>query len=93
LASRLKKGGVLFIIDKIKEPDNSFAKLHHMHHQHPSSDTVAHDGFDEWEIREAFRSAGVEKNFMYSIIEKPLILNLNGDKIESTIFAARGDRS
>jgi SAM-dependent methyltransferase len=90
LASRLKEGGVMFIIDGL--PD-SFPDHHHRSHNHEAMPTIQKHGFSEDEIRNVFIHGGVGKNFKFSVVDKPLVMTIDGKRLEKTVFVARGERS
>ena len=85
LATRLRPGGVLMIID---------FTLHGNHHtDHPAAATVVHHGFSKERIRAIFESAGVGGDF--SIADMGTITlppgHGHGDDKKS-VFLARGTK-
>jgi len=81
LASRLKDGGVLFIIDGVP---GQFGDHHQKVHKH---------GFSENEVHDAFTNGGVGENFKFSVADKPICFSIQGKRFEKTIFFARGERN
>lgn len=89
LGSRLKKGGVLFIIDLV--PDHH--GVEETRQFHPEAHKTIHKhGFDADEMRELYAHAGVNEKLDYQLVEKPMEFNVNGHEFKKVIFMARGER-
>ncbi|KAG9231160.1 S-adenosyl-L-methionine-dependent methyltransferase [Amylocarpus encephaloides] len=88
LTSRLKPGGVLFIID--------FLPHEHLHqHDHPAAHTVTHAGFSEAEVKEMFEEAGAGGDFEYLVVGKGIVFDgvkENGATMKREVFMARGSK-
>ena len=90
LGSRLKKGGIFFILELLadhhgeEETQNFDPEAAHTVHKH---------GFRPDEMRELYVHAGLAENFDFQIVEKPFVFTLNGREFKKTIFMARGERS
>ncbi|KAJ8098058.1 S-adenosyl-L-methionine-dependent methyltransferase [Lipomyces tetrasporus] len=100
LGERLKKRGVLFVIDN--------QSRHHPHsegsdhlgddedfHQLFGADvmkTVRHTGFTQGALRVIFEQAGVGGNFDHVLLEEPIVIRPRGIKVELKLFFARGER-
>ncbi|KAG9965027.1 S-adenosyl-L-methionine-dependent methyltransferase, partial [Aureobasidium melanogenum] len=102
LAKRLKKGGVLFIVDwlpKDVKPEEHIGSQH----AHPSSDgketdteewkkmqkTIKTNGFTENDMRNFFEGAGFEE-FGFVVLEESFVLQMNGKEVKKTGFIAKG---
>ncbi|KAL1964014.1 hypothetical protein VTN77DRAFT_7560 [Rasamsonia byssochlamydoides] len=89
LGSRLKKGGVLLIIDFV--PDHRGGE--ETQQFHPEAHRTIHKhGFDAGEMRELYAHAGVEENIDYQIVERPMEFKVNGHEFKKVISMARGER-
>lgn len=87
LASRLKAGGVLYIID--------FVPHEHHGHDHPAAHTVTHAGFSQEDVKKMFEDAGAGGNFEYVTIGKGIVFNgvkENGHTMKRSVFMARGSK-
>ncbi|KAH7418096.1 S-adenosyl-L-methionine-dependent methyltransferase [Cadophora sp. MPI-SDFR-AT-0126] len=86
LAERLKKGGVLFIVDF----------LPHKHlpaddeHGHKAAKTITHMGFSQETVKKMFEDAGVGASFDYKVIGKGVVFEGGGNKMERSVFFAKG---
>ena len=88
LTERLKKGGVLMIIDFL--PHEHF---HGGHHHNPAAHTVMHMGFKEEEVRKMFGDAGAGGGFEYVVVGKEIVFTdatENGEDLKRSVFMARG---
>jgi SAM-dependent methyltransferase len=88
LTERLKKGGILMIIDFL--PHEHF---HGNHHHNPAAHTVMHMGFSEEDVKKMFVDAGAGGNFEYVVIGKGVVFTNaveNGDDLKRSVFMARG---
>ncbi|KAG9529953.1 S-adenosyl-L-methionine-dependent methyltransferase, partial [Aureobasidium melanogenum] len=102
LASRLKSGGVLFIVDWLPK-DVSPAEHIGSQHAHPSSDsketdteewkkmqkTIKTNGFTENDMRTFFERAGFGE-FGFVVLEEGFVLQMNGKEVKKTGFIAKG---
>jgi SAM-dependent methyltransferase len=94
LAERLKKGGVLMIVD--------FMPHEHFHghdgqghgHDHSAKKTVMHMGFSEEEVKRVFEGAGVGGVFEFVVLGKGVVFEdrEKGAKMERSVFMARGSK-
>jgi SAM-dependent methyltransferase len=82
LAQRLKKGGVLFIVD--------FLPHEHVHGH--AAHTVVHMGFEEKDIRTWFEEAGVGAGFRYEVLGKGMVVMHDGREQKRSLFMARGTK-
>jgi SAM-dependent methyltransferase len=91
LADRLRKGGVLFIVDFVPHADPK-AHSHGLGHGHGpgASETVIHFGFSEEEVRGHFEAAGVGNEFEYVVLGKGIVLSHDGTENRRSLFMARG---
>ncbi|KAF8848660.1 methyltransferase-like protein [Acephala macrosclerotiorum] len=84
LAERLKKGGVLMIVDFLP---------HEHFHGYNAAKTVTHMGFSEEEVKTMFEEAGVGGDFKYLQVGKGKITFGEGqEKVERSVFFARGSK-
>jgi SAM-dependent methyltransferase len=96
LAERLKKGGVLMIVDFM--PHQHFHGHDdghgHGHHDHPAAKTVMHMGFSEEQVKRAFEEAGVGGKFEFVVLGKGIVFEDKGKetKVERSVFMARGSK-
>lgn len=97
LAERLKKGGVLMIVDFM--PHGHFhghdGHGHGGHgHEHPAQKTVMHMGFSEEEIKRIFEGADVGGGFDFVLLGKGVVFEdgEKGTKMERNVFMARGSK-
>ncbi|KAG9681789.1 S-adenosyl-L-methionine-dependent methyltransferase, partial [Aureobasidium melanogenum] len=105
LATRLKKNGVLFIVDwlpKDVKPEEHIGSQH----AHPSSDsketdteewkkmqkTIKTNGFTEEDMRTFFEGAGFEE-FGFVVLEESFVLQMNGKEVKKTGFIAKGRKA
>jgi SAM-dependent methyltransferase len=92
LAERLKKGGVLMIIDFM--PHEHFHGHDEHGHDHPAKKTVTHMGFSEEEIKRIFEEAGVGEGFAFVVLGKGVVFEDKEKemKMERSVFIARGSK-
>ena len=91
LAERLRKGGVLFIVDFMPHADPDGCSDGHGHGHAPgASETVIHFGFSEEDVRRNFEAAGVGDKFEYMVLGKGLVFSHNGKEHRRSLFMARG---
>lgn len=89
LAARLKKGGVLFIVEMLAN--------HHNEHEHKqispeTAATVHKHGFSVGEMKEMFSEAGVGADTKVEVLSRPLEMTINDHNIERTVLFARGSK-
>lgn len=87
LAERLKKGGVLMIIDFL--PHEHF---HGHHGHHAAAKTVTHMGFPEEDVKKMFEDAGAGQNFEYTVVGKGIVFTHEGNSMKRSVFMARGTK-
>lgn len=91
LAERLRKGGVLFIVDFLPHADpKAHAHGHGDGHAPGASDTVIHFGFSEEDVRRNFEAAGVGDKFEYIVLGKGVVFSHEGKEYKRSLFIARG---
>jgi len=115
LAERLKKGGVLMIVDFLPHGDGDGHHGHkHGHgnghgHNHEKLEgdrkeggltegdwktkvkpKVAHMGFSEEEVKSMFEGAGVDGRFEYVSLGKGIVFGKEVERVERSVFMARG---
>ncbi|KAK4161447.1 methyltransferase [Cladorrhinum sp. PSN259] len=86
VASRLKKGGVLLVLD--------FLTHEKAQGDHPAIATVTHHGFSESEMRKLYEDAGVGENF--ALQEVAVVFNRDREyktEWERKVFIARGTKA
>ena len=54
--------------------------------------TVAHFGFSEEDVKKAFETAGVGKDFVFEVVAKGVVFTFEERKMMRTIFMARGTK-
>lgn len=100
LFSRLKSGGVCFIVDWLPK---EVAASEHIGHQHAHPDTKQTDteewkkmqktiktnGFSEEDMRGFFEGAGFVE-FGFVVLEEEFVLQMNGKEVKKTGFIAKG---
>lgn len=108
LSERLKKGGVLMIVDFLPHkhfqfvislyfawivPFLSWGADVGLFSGHDAAKTVTHQGFSEEEVRKVFEGAGVGGDFKYLQVGKGKITFGDGqEKVERNVFFARGTK-
>ncbi|KAL4862037.1 hypothetical protein BDV12DRAFT_179343 [Aspergillus spectabilis] len=88
LSERLKKGGVMIIMDMI--PEN-----HHDHGLHQMGEvvnTISKHGFSLEEMQMMYAGSGIGIGFKYQVLEERLEFNRDGNTFYKTIFLARGQK-
>lgn len=94
LAERLRKGGVLFIVDFEPHADPKGQSHSHSHsHDHGdggAAETVIHFGFSEEDVRTVFEEAGVGSKFEYVVLGKGVVFSHDGKEHSRSLFMARG---
>jgi SAM-dependent methyltransferase len=101
LAARLKKGGVLVIVDFFSQAEGNhnhhghgFGKSHgHNHGDSTVAETRKHLGFGEQEMKKIFDSAGVGKDFGFEVIAKEAAFETSTWSMISDVFMARGTKA
>ncbi|ESZ98522.1 hypothetical protein SBOR_1184 [Sclerotinia borealis F-4128] len=92
LGSRLKKGGILAVVDF--ESHDGFGNAHEHGHAHAHAhqdvklnaqsekarETVTHHGFSEEEIKKIFVNAGVGADFGYMVLGKGIVFHGTGEE-------------
>lgn len=65
---------------------------HHGHHPeiHKAAHTVTHMGFSKEDIKKMFEDAGVGADFDYKVIGKGIVFEAEGQKMERSVFFAKG---
>ncbi|KAI9056035.1 hypothetical protein LZ554_000967 [Drepanopeziza brunnea f. sp. 'monogermtubi'] len=86
LAERLKKGGVLMIIDFVPHSH----VLGHGDHSHTAAHTVTHNGFSQDDVKRMFEDAGVGAKFEYKVIGHGFVFSENEKKNNRSLFFAKG---
>ncbi|KKK15696.1 hypothetical protein ARAM_007255 [Aspergillus rambellii] len=91
LAERLKKGGVLIIIDII--PEHQDDKDNGLRHVTPSevAETIHRHGFSQEDMNKLYGDAGFATGFKYQVIEEPLVFKKGDNVFHRTIFMARAE--
>ncbi|KAL3480641.1 S-adenosyl-L-methionine-dependent methyltransferase [Aspergillus californicus] len=92
LGERLKKGGVMMIIDLVSDEHHHDSK-HELQHEMDVLETISKHGFDREETRRMFEDANAGDGFEYKVIEEPLVFHKKGKTYHMTIFIARGQAS
>ncbi|KAL6239118.1 hypothetical protein BDW75DRAFT_199687 [Aspergillus navahoensis] len=92
LGERLKKGGVMMIIDLIPENHHGHEHDQALHQMGEVVETISKHGFSLDEMQTMYKNAGAGNGFKYQVFEKPLVFNKNGKNFEKTIFIARGQK-
>lgn len=99
LAARLRKGGVLFILDFLVDgSDHGHGDHDHNHDDdmssHPAAATVVSHGFTGEGIKGVFEGAGVGGNFGLTEIGtiSPGHKNSKGEAVTKRVFLARGTK-
>lgn len=88
LTERLKKGGVLTIIDFLPH-------AHHGQHSHAAAHTVTHMGFSEEQVRKMFEDAGAGGDFDYTVVGRGIVFRgqkEGGEDMKRSVFMARGTK-
>ncbi|KAK6000999.1 hypothetical protein QM012_003082 [Aureobasidium pullulans] len=104
LAARLKKGGVLFIVDWLPKDVKPEEHIGHQH-AHPSNTkeedteewkkmqkTIKTNGFSENDMKTFFEGAGFDE-FGFVVLEDSFILQMNGKEVRKTGFIAKGRKA
>lgn len=89
LTERLKKGGVLMIVDFLPH-------AHHETHSHAAAHTVTHMGFSEEQVRKMFEDAGAGGGFDYTVVGKGIVFHGQkggGEDMKRSVFMARGTKA
>ncbi|KAL4944874.1 hypothetical protein BDV06DRAFT_219930 [Aspergillus oleicola] len=88
LGERLKKGGMMIIMDMVPEEhhDHGLSQMGDIAH------TISKHGFSLEEMRTMWEDAGLKTGFKYQILDKPLEFNRNGKIFFKTIFMARAQK-
>jgi len=94
LAERLKKGGVLMIVDFMPHEHFHGHDSHNHGHDHPAKKTVMHMGFSDEEVKKMFEGAGVGGGFKFVVLGKGVVFENKekGMKMERSVFMARGSK-
>ncbi|KAL2828954.1 S-adenosyl-L-methionine-dependent methyltransferase [Aspergillus cavernicola] len=90
LAERVKKGGVMMIIDLVPEGMDHQGLRRQMGEV---VDTISKHGFDREETRKMYEDAGTGTEFKYQVIEEPLVFTKGGKTFHKTVFMARGQKA
>ena len=88
LTERLKKGGVLMIVDFLPH-------AHHGQHSHAAAHTVTHMGFSEDQVKKMFEDAGAGGSFDYTVVGKGIVFRgqkESGEDMKRSVFMARGTK-
>ncbi|KAL4933967.1 class I SAM-dependent methyltransferase [Aspergillus undulatus] len=100
LGERLKKGGVMMLMDLVPEEHHGHDG-HHDRHDHglgslsqmsEIAGTISKHGFSLEEMKTMYEDAGVASEFKYQILEKPLEFRKDGKVFHKTIFMARAQK-
>jgi len=89
LAARLKKGGILFIVDHIEDQSS---EQEHKHISPETAKTVHRHGFSVDEMKELFAKAGFGADTKVEVLDRPLEMTINGHDLVRTVFFARGSK-
>ncbi|KAL3429673.1 S-adenosyl-L-methionine-dependent methyltransferase [Aspergillus tetrazonus] len=92
LSERLKKGGVMMIIDLIPKDHHDHEHDHALQQMGEVVETISKHGFSLDEMRTMYENAGVGNGFKYQVLEKRLPFTKDGKSFEKTIFIARGQK-
>lgn len=94
LGERLRKGGVLMILDFMPHGHFHGHDEHGHGHEHPAKKTVVHMGFSEEEMKKVFEGAGVGGGFEFVVLGKGVVFEEKekGTKMERSVFMARGSK-
>ncbi|KAL4759017.1 class I SAM-dependent methyltransferase [Aspergillus foveolatus] len=92
LSERLKKGGVMMIIDLIPNDHHDHEHDHALLQMGEVVETISKHGFSLDEMRTMYENAGVGNEFKYQVLEKRLPFTKDGKTFEKTIFIARGQK-
>ncbi|CAL3962259.1 unnamed protein product [Diplocarpon coronariae] len=87
LAQRLKKGGVLMIVDFLP---HSHVSSGSGDHRPKAAHTVTHNGFSEVDVKKIFGDAGLGASFDYKVIGKGIVFSDEDKKMERSVFFAKG---
>ncbi|OWP07029.1 hypothetical protein B2J93_7763 [Marssonina coronariae] len=87
LAQRLKKGGVLMIVDFLP---HSHVSSGSGDHRPEAAHTVTHNGFSEVDVKKIFGDAGLGASFDYKVIGKGIVFSDEDKKMERSVFFAKG---
>jgi SAM-dependent methyltransferase len=88
LTERLKKGGVLMIVDFLPH-------AHDGHHAHAAAHTVTHMGFSDEQVGKMFEDAGAGGDFDYTVVGKGIVFHGqkgSGEDMKRSVFMARGTK-
>ncbi|KAL5334732.1 S-adenosyl-L-methionine-dependent methyltransferase [Aspergillus crustosus] len=88
LSERLKKGGVMLILDMTPEDHHD----HGLHQMGEMVKTISKHGFSCEEMQTMYANAGMNTEFRYQILEERLEFERNGNVFHKTIFIARGQK-
>ncbi|KAL2853772.1 S-adenosyl-L-methionine-dependent methyltransferase [Aspergillus pseudoustus] len=88
LGERLKKGGVMMIVDLVPEHLHD----HGLHQMGEVVQTISKHGFSAEEMQKMYVNAGADNGFKYQVIEEPLEFTKDGNTFHKTIFVARGQK-
>ncbi|KAK9366887.1 S-adenosyl-L-methionine-dependent methyltransferase [Lipomyces kononenkoae] len=86
LGERLKKGGVLVVIDRLLPLDIYDENIG------DAVKTITRRGFTKDHMRTIFKEAGVDGRFDIDVVPEPVFLRQGGMELKLTMFFARGDR-
>ncbi|KAL4811174.1 S-adenosyl-L-methionine-dependent methyltransferase [Aspergillus unguis] len=89
LGKRLKKGGVMMVIDLVPE---DFDYDHTRLQMGEVVETISKHGFSLEEMKKMYKDAGIGNGLKYQIVEEPLVFTKNGKTFQKTIFKARGQK-
>lgn len=102
LASRLKKGGVCYIIDFVPHSGHDHLHSHghgngnqHGHEQEygDASHTVKTHGFSKDHMQKLFQDAGLSVGYDYQELSELLVFNKEDKTFSKRAFVARAERS
>ncbi|KAF7591371.1 hypothetical protein BBP40_001597 [Aspergillus hancockii] len=92
LGERLKKGGVILIIDILPHGKHDHNAQEMGNHYHEAAGTIKTHGFTLEDMRKLYENAGVSMKFDIRVIDEPLVFEKDGTSFSKTIFIARGQR-
>ncbi|KAF2753296.1 S-adenosyl-L-methionine-dependent methyltransferase [Pseudovirgaria hyperparasitica] len=85
LATRLKPGGVLLLIDLLSDDGTAF-------NDHDAVKSIQKHGFTESDMQKIYDNAGLSR-FSFKVMDEKMVLEgKNGQNVSRTLFFARGEK-